>query len=135
MGPMAYGFLTTYPQYWLKIWKFENFKFWIVEFLIFEFLNFWNFEFLNFWIFCSFELLEIVIAFLTLPTKYDNNPRPGVLVLAGFLILGTFLLWLVNVETAKLQAEKFSKNQIAESLEATSRQKEYAPIQSASLVG
>jgi hypothetical protein len=69
-----------------------------------------------------------------LRTKYDNNPRPGVLVLTGFLAFGTFLLWLVNIEKAKLQADKYAKIQMSESLE-TSHQKEYAPMQSAPLVG
>lgn len=48
---------------------------------------------------------------LTLPRAYHNNPRPGILVLNGFLLFGSILLCFVNVEKGAIQAAQFDKKQ------------------------
>ncbi len=57
---------------------------------------------------------------LTLYTRFDNNPRPGVLAIAGFVIVGGIILFFVNEEKARLQAKYYSKNP-QESIDETNK--------------
>eukprot|EP01111_Echinosteliopsis_oligospora_P014546 TRINITY_DN5500_c0_g1_i1.p1 TRINITY_DN5500_c0_g1~~TRINITY_DN5500_c0_g1_i1.p1 ORF type:complete len:524 (-),score=73.12 TRINITY_DN5500_c0_g1_i1:43-1614(-) len=50
-------------------------------------------------------------------THFDNNPRPALLFLNGFIGVGLLLLLCVNVEKAKIQVQKYNREVVQSDLD------------------